>query len=249
MGISIALKNNPIIKQNQSYLFQIHVYNETNGQPLNNVSIDCALHIYSKNGNHEFINNDLNFSEAYDFYQNVSAGNFSNSRNYGFIIACRVNDGGVGGGYCIGEFIVTPDGNEYSPYKLTGYIFLIFISIITIMGVSYSRKLIDKEKLHNKIKYLYENKNTIKLHLYSLFYYLIESTFITYYLSGLFILIILNMIVSYYDLSELIQTLQIILGLYVMSSILIALIVFGKVQELAISIKEEFENLDLGVKN
>jgi hypothetical protein len=134
-GISLTIKYQPTIKQGEDYFFSTHIYNSTGGQPLNNDSAYCALHVYNPKGQHIITDNDIDFGiNTYDFYLNIDANNFSEPNNYPFVHACFFNDG-VGSGHCEGSLKVNPTGSILEDYQMNLFI-IIFVMLFVMLLLS-----------------------------------------------------------------------------------------------------------------
>lgn len=122
-------------------------------------------------------------------------------------------------------------------------LFFIFLGFIY-----YSiRQKIDFDKWNNRLISQYEHKNFVKLVLGALAFNLMKHAFIIYYLIGLPIITGLVDFAQAYGLANLLQTLTIILYIYLTGVILVALIFLSFVQEWIMDLMDQLKNMKWGV--
>ncbi len=141
-GYEIRIPQDVILKQNQDYEFEIHVYNISNGIPITS-GIGCYFHLYNETGVHQAILYDNLTSEDFDYSFEVSGTNFSKTGQYYYNVQC--NSSGLGG-YHSQLFEVIPTGIEPTLQRTTAFniaiacIFLIaillFIGFTTTKNIS-----------------------------------------------------------------------------------------------------------------
>lgn len=134
-GLSLGYKEEGILKINQDYQLNIHVYNSSNGFPLSNSSVFCALHLYNQSGKHILVNNNLSFSPLYDFNLDILGSNFSEEGSYPYVVACFSNDFSAGAVFS-SSFTVTNSGTFFDTSESLLYvIILLFITLFLIVGI------------------------------------------------------------------------------------------------------------------
>jgi len=114
-GLEIAYTAFESIKINQDFDLNIHVYNNSNGYPLTNETVDCEIDLYRSNGS-EFLSSDLKYSD--EFYLNIKAGNFSYVGENAYIISCNTS---TFGGFVFGNFYITKSGDDQEFMDVYGF--------------------------------------------------------------------------------------------------------------------------------
>lgn len=175
----------------------------------------------------------------------INASFMNQTGEHSFSVNC---EDATFGGYCQGKIQVTTTGEIINPVKLAGYIFLLVILISLAIGLSIFSKKIVFEKLEQKVKSLYENKNLIRFHMYSFFYNSLKSTYMIHYVIGLFMLIVIKSIILFCSLTEFVQIMDIIITVYAICSLIVGIIFLGTLQEWVMNIKEEFDDRDWGLR-
>ncbi len=244
-GFSIRIPVDNVLKVGQPYNFVFYAENISNGIPENN-SLVCFFKLYDNFGNVRF-SKDITTpdSSGRAYVINVSGGNFSEVENLYYHIACYRTDL-IAGGYNENILYVTRNGIGTSIYPLVVYIVVISLFVILMIALSITKNKIEFGKLEDKIKKLYEDKNSIKAVLYSLLYSFAKDTFFSYYLIVLLILIFTKTILITYSIVEFLNILDIILGFYMICSLFVGLIFLGKIQEFFSMIKDELSEKKWG---
>lgn len=124
------------LKAGQSFDFNFHVFNLSDGVPLSNKTISCYFHFYNQSGDHVFSTQLLNdpFSEhsvSNEFVERMAGGNITLIGSYGYIVQCNSS---ILGCADKGLFTVTNSGYEASTGRAIFDIGLIFILIVFLMG-------------------------------------------------------------------------------------------------------------------
>lgn len=132
-GLVIEHPYMPSIPQNEKHDFYIHVYNQSNGVPVNS-GISCFMHIYdnNKNGEHIFEAWDTTATN-YDYEFSANAANFTIPGYYALVLSCNNS---ILGGYIESTFEVTPRGQPTDAQSIsTTYCALLFF-IFALFGLT-----------------------------------------------------------------------------------------------------------------
>jgi len=119
-GYEIRIPQDNILKTGQSYSFNIHVYNITNGYPIIK-GISCYFHLYNSTGNHQLILTSSTTDDIFDYEFLVAGGNFTNGVYY----ANYQCNSSVLGGYHSEPIFVNPVGRETTTADSIFYIGLL----------------------------------------------------------------------------------------------------------------------------
>lgn len=122
-GLTLRVPSLEYFQNGQDHVFQMHVFNSSNGIPLTNVSVDCSFHLYRQNGSHVYEASNTSFEEPYDFQVSVGGGNFSVNGQYSYSWQCLSNENL--GGYITVLIDITPNGEEPTVAKAIFYIGLL----------------------------------------------------------------------------------------------------------------------------
>lgn len=127
-GYVIAIPEINPLKQNQNFTFNFHVFNMSNGYPIDNSSTKCSFHLYDSSGNSLF-EGDIpheNTDVVNEWKINISGGNFSSIGSHGYIVQCNSSTSQLSGYANVG-FDVTTSGVQ----STLGFYF-IFLTIIAL---------------------------------------------------------------------------------------------------------------------
>lgn len=129
-GYSIAVPQSDIAQIGQDFNFQFHIYNISNGIPINS-GVSCEFHLYNSTGDHLY-SSEISAPDPVDIYDYeffVTGGNFSVPNLYYYYIACNSSNLG---GFSTDSFLVTPTG--IIPTTFQGIVdFLIWIVAFAIL--------------------------------------------------------------------------------------------------------------------
>lgn len=90
-GLEIQYPPINVLKANESFEFQFHVFNKSDGLRLSNDTTSCVFHLYNSSGA-ELIDFPLAMAiNLIDFQIIVEPGNFSVPGSYGFIVQCNTS--------------------------------------------------------------------------------------------------------------------------------------------------------------
>ena len=134
VGLSIDFPLVESIKINESFVFNFHVFNISDGLRLDNSSVACIFHLYNTTGTH-IIEEELDFvTEDNDWQITVKATNFSTVGLFSVQINC--NDGSFGGFNVFG-FEITKTGFILAESESLIYIpLLVGIFLIFLLSLS-----------------------------------------------------------------------------------------------------------------
>jgi hypothetical protein len=130
-GYNIQIPQDNILKVNEPYIFEFHVFNISNGQPKTS-GISCDLHLYDNLGNNLFTGTDNSADTYGDYTFNLTKGNFSKVDNYYYFVRC--NSSSLGG-FSESILNITPSGNGGSPANIAFFILVIALVYgVTLVG-------------------------------------------------------------------------------------------------------------------
>ena len=129
-GLDIVTTPFNYVREDSIFVANFHVFNKSNGVPMNNNSVDCWLDLYNHSG-HEIFDQQVTEYSSFDFSIEIGAGNFSYSGNYAWIVFCNTS---YNGGFLNSLYQVTEDGiAPRTETEATGSIAVtIFIMMILI---------------------------------------------------------------------------------------------------------------------
>lgn len=84
------------IIKNTEMSYYVHVYNKTNGMPINS-EINCSLRVYNVSGAHIYTNSTITASETWGYDFPISASTFNTIGEMQFLVQCSnttKNEGG-----------------------------------------------------------------------------------------------------------------------------------------------------------
>ncbi len=131
-GYQIETPEFTVLKMGNDFDFHFHIYNYTNGVPLNRSDIVCIFHLYNSTGNHIFVDNNVTkITNGWDYEVEISKTNFSYEGRYSYLMACYSTLTNTGGFISV-PFAVTKDGQLWDYSGFSGITFLLFIVLIFI---------------------------------------------------------------------------------------------------------------------
>ena len=130
-GYEIKVPAFSTLQQNQNFTFSFHIYNISDGIPIDDSSTDCDFHLYDNLGEHLITQNNIPNTDSHGLVNEweieVFGTNFSRIGAYSYLIDC--NSTTLGGFESI-SFEVTPTGLT----NLLGFYFIIIgISLIFLI--------------------------------------------------------------------------------------------------------------------
>lgn len=136
--LQIASVINDSYKENSTILFPYHVFNQSNGTQMTNITTSCTFHLINSTGEHIFVNNfkvPYNSAEM-EFEQIITSTNYSKPGEYTNMFSCNTsyNAGFTQQSYTI---LVPPSANPPSnlfSFDLSG--FQNNIVLILMIGVA-----------------------------------------------------------------------------------------------------------------
>jgi len=129
-GYQLKYPSDQVLKQNQGFEFEAHVFNISDGYPITS-GISCYFHLYNSTGKHALELTDATTSHNFDYSFDVGAGNFSVVGDYYYILQC--NSSSLGG-YVEVPFQVTPNGLELTEGRAFVDIGLLAMLVIFLAG-------------------------------------------------------------------------------------------------------------------
>ncbi|MFA6190639.1 MAG: hypothetical protein WC711_04005 [Candidatus Staskawiczbacteria bacterium] len=161
------------IQPNQTFTFNFHVNNISDGLLLTNSTVSCRFHLYNSSGNHILeINNIKDMDASIDFYVKVTGGNFTKIGQYGCLFSCNSSSFG---GYVSFPLTVTyakmdiPTSESILYLLLVlGILILFLVSLYFSASLPYSNEKNEKGQV-NKVSYFKYIKIGMIMVSYSLF--------------------------------------------------------------------------------
>jgi hypothetical protein len=178
-GMSLIYKDQPTIKQGNTFEFSFHIGNSSNGAPLDNLTSFCALHVYNSSGQHIITENQLNFGiNNYDFYLTTNESTFMNIGEYSFVVGCFDYDFTISAS-CSDSFEVTPNGKIFTVQNSISYLGFIFIFLLVFGLTLYGAITIkwNHPRDSNNIVLQANNLRYVKIFLFSMSYVLMMFLF------------------------------------------------------------------------
>lgn len=129
-GYVIQIPQDNIIKLKQSYTFEFHVSNISNGIPIV-AGASCMFHLYGPDGVHILTMYDDTVSNSYDYEFFVDGKNFTSIESYYYYIGCNSSSRG---GFSESILRVTPSGIE----STNNYFWLIIVLSIGLMILGFA---------------------------------------------------------------------------------------------------------------
>lgn len=160
----------------ENYTFGFHVYNISNGVPIDNTTTSCYFHLYNNNGEH-LIESEIPFMKENEWEILVLSGNFSEEAEYSYIVQC--NSSILGGFNAIGfqvsnAQIEIPTSESIIYILLTLGVFLIFgLGLYFSIAIPYSNQTNEKGAVIKVTKAKYFKLFTIGL-TYAFFVWLLN---------------------------------------------------------------------------
>lgn len=154
--------------------FNVHLFNISNGLPIDNSSTKCVLHVYNQSGDHiygDFMSHDT-YAEHFVTNEWVSRLNrtiFSSSGEYNFITQCNSSSMGIGGFYS--DMLIVRDNEGPSTTQSTNVPAIIF-TLIAIAIVFFIIALMQKEL---KLQIMFYSVTFIQILMLSFLIYAIEK--------------------------------------------------------------------------
>ncbi len=130
IGIQIQTSGIETIRQNTNHSFGFHVFNITTQLALDPTTTNCSFHLYNKTGQHQFINDLIDFDDG-DYKITLLGTNFSDLGLYNYYIYCNNSDIG---GFARENFEVTPTGQALDEPQGT-IVLGIIILLIFLSGI------------------------------------------------------------------------------------------------------------------
>lgn len=133
------------LKVGQSFDFNFHVFNKTNGMPISGSTISCYFHLYNQTGDHSYftiLTNDpiSEHNVINEWAARLSGTNFTSVGTYAYLVQC--NGTAIYGGCADkGGFSVTDSGYVITSANTTTFqtsiiIFLVMAIFFLIIGLN-----------------------------------------------------------------------------------------------------------------
>lgn len=131
-GYQIEIPEISPLMQNQDFIANFHVFNVSNGYPIDNSSTNCSLHLYNSSGDSLFEGEvpHVETDVINEWKITLLKENFSSIGSYWYIIQCNSPTTSLGGFENVG-FEVTYTGKNIDTSKSIIYIVLFVVIILT----------------------------------------------------------------------------------------------------------------------
>lgn len=130
-GFDIVYPKNPAFMQGEGFKLHFHVFNISNGMPINPSTASCNIHIYNKSNSH-ILNQNLTIdSNGQEYAITLNSTMSSEIGEYPYIVMCNQTANNLGG-YISNTYEVTQDGRYYSE-NTTALPFIIFV--LGVVGI------------------------------------------------------------------------------------------------------------------
>jgi len=146
------------------------------------------------------------------------------------------------------KFEVTPDGFDFSIFRIVSYVFLSLLFLIVGFVYYYFSKKINFDSLEKQVERKYDGKNRIKILIYGMIFGLLEEKFMVLYLLLLPTVLFMReitILASADFIYPILNTFSIIYGVGVL---IIIVMFFGKIQEIIKMITEKIEDINWGLQ-
>ena len=243
VGLTIEYPKYEFVKAGENFTVEIHVFNSTNGLPIDNSSVDCVFHGYYGNGSHA-IKENMTFDPPYDFEIKIPKEAVTLGKR-AYIIQCNNSEGG----FVSSEIEITLSGMPYHLETLWASLFIILV----LIGFSYliykDKKELDDEKYWNKMVAKWKDKNYLKFSAIALWYNMKKNSYVLQYLIGLLGMIVIYEIILNFNVVSIQPVFSVLLSLYTWGAAIVTLVLFGNVQEWLMQWKKDIEDINWGMSN
>ena len=107
-GLVIESPIYDVLKTNEKFTYNFHVFNQTSGLLMDNTTTDCYFHLYNADGSVNFsIDNIKMNGDKHTFQIEILSSNFTDHSKGGFLTHCNTSDVG---GFVSGGFMITTTG-------------------------------------------------------------------------------------------------------------------------------------------
>lgn len=200
----------------------------------------CNINILDPNANLIVTNQNMTYNITYYNYT-ITPTEIGNYCVSGF---CRDGELSDKIDFC---FLVSTDGNELSIQDSLVRIFLILFFISLLFVTYFIIKKTDFEKWNNAIIKKYQTKNIVKMVLSALLYNIMKNPYLIYYLIGLPIIMIITNLTYAYNITALVEFMNVFLFIYTVGIVIVGLIFLSYIQEWIAETMELINNLDWGI--
>jgi len=92
-GYEIKIPLFRTLRQNEDFRFSFHVYNISNGVPIDNSTTNCNFHLYNSSGEHIVEGNNFSYTTGHGAINEweilILGGNFSDVSSYSYLVSCN----------------------------------------------------------------------------------------------------------------------------------------------------------------
>lgn len=241
VGLIIETQNYEFIKIGEDFNVEIHVYNSTNGLPVDNSSVSCVIHYSYANGT-QAIEDNMSFEEPFDFTYNVSQSFLTGGKGY-FVFQCDSSEGG----FRSSRVEVTLSGLPYHIETLWATVFLILIFSSLIFLIHRHKDGTNFDRMYQKIIEKYKERNFVKNMLHSTWYNLLKNSWAMYYSIGFIILMLVFDIVYLFNIISMFSLLKTFLTMYAWGFVVVGMVFLSYFQEFFVDLLDDIENDSWGI--
>jgi hypothetical protein len=138
-GLTINYPEQNILRQNADFRFNFHVFNTSNGLPINVTTLNCFFHLYNASGKHIYVQNTFVVDRNWDAQVVINGANFSRLGEYSYIFQCNNS---WRGGFIDTAVIVTRNGQYIETPETIINLSLFIIMFLIFLGCLYSAVVI-----------------------------------------------------------------------------------------------------------
>lgn len=148
-GLIIEATTKDYIRTGEDHEFEIHVFNQSDGSYVVS-DTNCYMHLYHKNGNHEYEGMDDTVAHDFDYAFDLTGSNFTSRGEYQAKFQCN-HSSGIAGGQEI-FFWVNDYGEELTEANSSNFnfsmIMLMILFLLAVVGMFVTEHYIGKFALY-----------------------------------------------------------------------------------------------------
>lgn len=244
-AIIVDYPKSEIQKIDTPFSLSFRTFNYSNGKVLGSDCCNCTISLKDNNG-FVIYQSPTNFNETTMFHNKlIPAEYFDEIGTYTFDLLCI--DGSIDG-FASGTYTVTPTGEPLTSSDLNNRIFIIIVFIILIFTIYGYTNRVDFDKSYKRLLKQYEDNNYVKFVTNSIWYNILQNSWVLYYLSGLVIVTLLFDISYIFNITSIVSTLKVLLYMMTWGLIIVGLIFLSKIQEWIVYFIDELDEKAWGNK-
>lgn len=234
-----------IQKIDTPFSLSFRTFNYSDSKVLGNGCCNCSVSLKDNNG-YIIYQSDTAYNTSTMFHNKIiPAEYFNQTGTYSFDLLCI--DGSIDG-FASGTYTVTPTGEPLTSSDLNNRIFIIIVFIILIFTIYNYTNRVDFDKSYKRLLKQYEDNNYVKFVTNSIWYNILQNSWVLYYLSGLVITTLLFDISYIFNITSIVSTLKVLLYMMSWGLIVVGLIFLSKIQEWIVYFIDELDGKAWGSK-